>query len=97
MADKLRSVSELAEQTAHEITRDVDVWKRYLTTASRSYKYRFDEQLLIFAQRPEATACAEMKIWNNKMRRWVKPGSSGIALIRHNRYSGPRLDRKSVV
>lgn len=92
MASKLRFVSELAGQTAHEITRNVDGWKHYLTTASRLYKYRFDEQLLIFAQRPNATACAEMETWNDKMRRWVKPGSKGIALIRQNDSGRPRLE-----
>ncbi len=56
---KLQLISQLADQTAHAVTRDVDGWKRYLTTASRLYKYSFDEQLLIYAQRPDATACAE--------------------------------------
>lgn len=81
MARKLQLVSELAGQTARNITRDVDGWKQYLDTASRLYKYKFDEQLLIYAQRPDATACAEMELWNEKMRRWVKAGSKGIALI----------------
>ena len=80
MAAKLQYVSELAGQTAREVTKNVDSWKRYLTTASRLYKYPFDEQLLIFAQRPDATACAEMELWNDKMRRWVRAGSKGIAL-----------------
>ena len=92
MARKLTLISELAGQTTHDITRDVDGWKRYLTTAARLYKYRFDEQLLIFAQRPDATACAEMETWNEKMRRWVKPGSKGIALIRQDGYGKPRLE-----
>lgn len=78
MAAKLQYVSELAGQTAREVTKNVDSWKRYLTTASRLYKYPFDEQLLIFAQRPDATACAEMELWNDKMRRWVRAGSKGI-------------------
>lgn len=82
MASKLKLISELASETTREVTRDVDGWKRYLTTAARLYKYEFDEQLLIFAQRPDATACADMELWNDKMRRWVKPGSKGIALIR---------------
>lgn len=92
MARKLTLISELAGQTTHEITHDVDGWKRYLNTAARIYKYRFDEQLLIFAQRPDATACAEMETWNDKMRRWVKPGSKGIALIRQDRYGKPQLE-----
>ena len=81
---KLQLISQLADQTAHAVTRDVDGWKRYLTTASRLYKYSFDEQLLIYAQRPDATACAEMELWNNTMHRWVKAGSKGIAVIRQN-------------
>lgn len=92
MAAKLQYISELASQTAREVTRDVDGWKRYLTTASRLYKYPFDEQLLIFAQRPDATACAEMELWNEKMRRWVKAGSKGIALIRQNGNGRPHLE-----
>ncbi len=92
MARKLQLVSELANQTAHNITRDVDGWKQYLNTASRLYKYKFDEQLLIYAQRPDATACAEMELWNEKMRRWVKAGSKGIALIRGAETGRPHLE-----
>ena len=92
MASKLQFVSELADQTAHNVTRNVDGWKRYLTTASRLYKYPFNEQLLIYAQRPDATACASMELWNETMRRWVKPRSKGIALIRKNASGRPHLD-----
>ena len=92
MASKLQFVSELANQTAHTVTRDIDGWKRYLTTASRLYKYPFDEQLLIYAQRPDATACASMELWNDTMRRWVKPRSKGIALIRKNAGGRPQLE-----
>lgn len=81
MANKLQYVSQLADQTAKAVTRNADGWKSYLTTASRLYKYSFDEQLLIYAQRPDATACASMELWNEDMRRWVKAGSKGIALI----------------
>jgi len=81
MANKLQYVSQLADQTAKTVTRDAGGWKQYLTTASRLYKYSFDEQLLIYAQRPDATACASMELWNETMRRWVKAGSKGIALI----------------
>ncbi len=73
-------------------SRDVDGWKQYLNTASRLYKYKFDEQLLIYAQRPDATACAEMELWNEKMRRWVKAGSKGIALIRGAETGRPHLE-----
>ena len=92
MASKLQFISELASHTAQTVTRDVDGWKRYLATASRLYKYRFDEQLLIYAQRPDATACASMELWNDTMRRWVKPRSKGIALIRTGAGGRPRLE-----
>lgn len=92
MARKLQLVSELADQTARNITRDVGGWKQYLDTASRLYKYKFDEQLLIYAQRPDATACADMELWNEKMRRWVKAGSKGIALIRGTENGRPHLE-----
>ncbi len=92
MARKLQLVSELAGQTAREITRNVDGWKQYLDTASRLYKYKFDDQLLIYAQRPDATACAAMELWNDKMRRWVKAGSKGIALIRGAENGRPHLE-----
>ena len=82
MANKLRLVSELASQKAREVTQSARNWEQYLDTASRLYKYPFDEQLLIYAQRPDATACASMELWNGTMRRWVRAGSTGIALIR---------------
>lgn len=64
-------ISELAEQTQKEVTNSPQNWRRFLTTASRFYKsYDFDDQLLIYAQRPNATACAEIDVWNNKMHRW---------------------------
>lgn len=76
-------ISELAEQTQKEVTNSPQNWRRFLTTASRFYKsYDFDDQLLIYAQRPNATACAEIDVWNNKMHRWVNAGSSAIGLIR---------------
>ncbi len=92
MASKLQFISELASHTAQTVTRDVGGGKRYLTIASRLYKYRFDEQLLIYAQRPDATACASMELWNDTMRRWVKPRSKGIALIRTGAGGRPRLE-----
>lgn len=92
MARKLQLVSQLADQTAHDVTRGVDNWKAYLDSASRLYKYKFEDQLLIYAQRPDATACASMELWNEKMRRWVKAGSKGIALIRENESGRPRLE-----
>ncbi len=92
MARKLQLVSQLADQTAHDVTRGVDNWKAYLNSASRLYKYKFEDQLLIYAQRPDATACAAMELWNEKMRRWVKAGSKGIALIHENESGRPRLE-----
>ena len=82
MATTLRYVSQLASQTASAVTQDVESWKKYLTTTSRLYKYAYDDQLLIYAQRPDAVACADMELWNNTMHRWVKARSTGIAVIR---------------
>ena len=84
MATKLQLVSELAEKTARDMMRDPQVWKRFLGTAARMYKYSFDDQILIYAQRPDATACASMDLWNTRMRRWVRAGTRGIALIHKN-------------
>ncbi len=92
MAKKYMEVSELANRTARDITGSTGRWKQYLDTASRIYKYKFDEQLLIYAQRPDATACAEMELWNEKMYRWVKRGSKGIALIRGTETGRPHLE-----
>lgn len=92
MARKIQLVSELADQTAREVTQNVDNWKHYLHTASRLYKYSFNDQLLIYAQRPDATACAAMEIWNDKMRRWVKAGAKRIALIHESESGRPRLE-----
>ena len=73
---------ELARETSDDITSSVENWKNYLNTASRFYKYSFNDQIMIHAQRPDCTACASISIWNKKMLRWVKSGSKGIALIR---------------
>ena len=81
MADKRQFYSELAAKTAVEITGSYQGWTSFLTTAGRLYKYPYHEQLLIFAQRPDATACADYDLWNNQMRRYVRRGSKGIALI----------------
>ena len=82
MATTLRYVSQLADQTAGTVTQNVNNWKDYLTTASRLYKYTYDDQLLIYAQCPDAVACADMTLWNRTMHRWVKAKSVGIAVIR---------------
>ena len=78
---KYDMISGLAQYTAHDVVRNEDNWKRYLNTASRLYKYPFKDQLLIYAQRPDATACASIEIWNEKMHCWVNRGAKGIALI----------------
>ena len=84
MADRwFTHISELAKQAQQEVTRSPEQWQKFLTTASRFYKsYSFDDQLLIYIQRPDATACADMETWNGKMRRWVNAGSNAIGLIR---------------
>ena len=92
MATKIQRISDLADQTAHAVTHSVESWKRYLNTAARIYKYSFEDQLLIYAQRPDAAACASMELWNQTMRRWVKPGSKGIALIRKDKRGKPSLE-----
>ena len=74
-------ISALAEETAREVVRNDGNWKKYLNTASGLYKYPFKDQLLIYAQRPDATACASIEVWNEKMHCWVNKGAKGIALI----------------
>ena len=61
-----------------------DEWMSFLRTAAWQYKYPFEDQVLIYAQRPDATACASMEIWNNRVRRWINKGAKGIALLREN-------------
>ena len=85
---KYKLISALAEETAKEVVRNEENWRRYLNTASKLYKYPFKEQLLIYAQRPEATACASIEIWNEKMHCWVNKGAKGIALIDEDSFSG---------
>ena len=92
MASKLQRISELADMTANRVTRNAGCWMDYLDTSSRLYKYSFDDQLLIYAQRPNATACASFELWNERMRRWVKAGSKGIALIRKDEGCKARLE-----
>ena len=74
-------ISALAQETATEVVKNRDEWMKYLTTAARLYKYPFNEQMLIYAQRPDATACASLETWNEKMNCWVNRGAKGIALI----------------
>ena len=81
MARKIDLITALADVTAQEITSSAGDWKSFLTTAGRMYKYPFEDQVLIYAQRPNATACASMEFWNEKMLCWVNKGAKGIALI----------------
>ena len=90
MPSKTEEYLALAQRTANGLTRYWESWTDYLTTASRLYKYSFADQLMIYAQRPDATACADFDIWNNRMNRYVRRGAKGIALL--NESSGfPRL------
>ena len=90
MPSKTEEYLALAQRTANGITRYWEHWTDYLTTASRLYKYSFPDQLMIYAQRPDATACADYDIWNNRMNRYVRRGSKGIALLDQSS-SVPRL------
>jgi N12 class adenine-specific DNA methylase/adenine-specific DNA methylase len=90
MPSKTEEYLALAQRTANGLTRYWESWTDYLTTASRLYKYPFADQLMIYAQRPDATACAEFDIWRNRMNRYVRRGSKGIALLDQSS-SVPRL------
>ena len=81
MPSKIEHFRQLSERTAREIASSPERWTAFLTTAGRLYKYPFHEQLLIFAQRPEATACADYELWNHRMGRYVRRGGRGIALL----------------
>ena len=84
MASVLQQYSQLADITALQITGSYQSWTDFLTTAARLYKYPYHEQLMIYAQRPEATACADYELWNKRMGRYVRRGAKGIALIDHS-------------
>ena len=84
---KFNDIRALAEIHAQEISRSPRDWTSYLDTAARLYRYDFADGMLIHAQRPEATACAELEVWNSKLARWVNRGAKGIALIDD---TGPR-------
>lgn len=84
-------ISALALETASEVVKNREEWMKYLTTAARLYKYPFRDQLLIYAQRPDAAACASIEVWNEKMHCWVNKGAKGIALIDEDDAHGKRL------
>lgn len=81
MMAKTAYYAQMAEEAARQVTGSREQWTAFLTTAARLYKYPYAEQLMIFTQRPDATACAEYDLWNNRMNRYVKRGSKGIALL----------------
>ena len=81
MPSKTEFYRQMADHVATQLTGSWQEWAGFLTTAARLYKYPFHEQLLIYAQRPDATACAEYDLWNEKMGRYVRRGSKGIALV----------------
>ena len=81
MPTKAEQYAQMADQVARQLTGSWKEWAGFLTTAARLYKYPFHEQLMIYAQRPDATACAEYDLWNNRMGRYVRRGSKGIALV----------------
>ena len=78
---RLDEIRGLAEYHAAHISSSPRDWMNYLDTAARLYRYSFMDQLLIHAQRPKATACASLELWNEKMLRWVNRGAKGIALL----------------
>ena len=86
MPNKLQNINDLAMATTLQITSSPDDWMDFLDTASANYKYSFNDQVLIFAQKPNATACADINTWNTRLHRWIKKGSKGIALVQNNGY-----------
>ena len=81
MNDKILYYAHLADEKARQVTQSYQSWTTFLDTVGRLYKYPYYEQLMIAAQRPDATACASYELWNARMQRYVKRGSRGIALI----------------
>ena len=81
MPTKAEMYAQMAEKVAVQLTGSWQEWAGFLTTGARLYKYPYHEQLMIYAQRPDATACAEYDLWNDRMGRYVRRGSKGIALV----------------
>ena len=81
MPTKAELYSQLASDTARRLTGNWEQWADFLSLDGRLYKYPYPDQLMIYAQRPDATACASYEVWNNRMNRYVKRGSKGIALL----------------
>ena len=93
MATKLKLITELSERTARDVVKNPINWTSFIKTAAQNYKYPFQDQLLIYAQRPDATACAPIEVWNERFSRWVNRGAKGIALIND---SGSNLSLRHV-
>ena len=90
---QINDIRELAQQNARYVSNSPQDWMSYLDVAARLYRYSFTDTLLIHAQRPDATACAELELWNQKMNRWVNRGAKGIALLDD---TGPRTKLRYV-
>ena len=86
MPSKAEFYRQMAEQVSTQLVGSWKEWTAFLSTAARLYKYPFHEQMMIYAQRPDATACAEYDLWNEKMGRYVRRGSKGIALVDSEAY-----------
>lgn len=84
---KLQNTVSLYNETLKEISRSPGNWASFLITASNNYKYNFANQVLIFVQRPDATACADIGTWNKKVKRWVNKGAKGIALLEEKKWT----------
>ena len=103
MASKLQIITEMFNREILKVAGSYEDWTSFLRCASNNFKYDFADQVLIYAQRPDATACAEIEVWNKRMNRWVKRGATGIALLDYSgnsqklRYVFDVSDRKSVV
>lgn len=91
MNTKLQNYIQLAGKAAAEVTQNTRNWTGFLTTASRLYRYSFPDQLMIHAQRPKATACAEFNLWSGRMNRHIRRGSKGIGLVGINRNGYPKV------
>ena len=81
MPIRMQTLFEMSRDTSNRITSSDSEWMRFLQTAAKLYKYPFPDQLMIYAQKPDASACADYKVWTERMRRYVRHGARGIALL----------------